>query len=159
MAIELGQSRLNRPDETTFEYVKAASLRPQAQILTLRLNTGKHCKMMKMPNLTPWSHSTQRTSNRKSDLGTNPGQVIAVDEPIPAPESFSDRSRKARQQKPWLIWAFEAGKSFSDHKVDKVFVGSCTNSRMKICAPPPVSPKGRKVASHVQALIVLALNK
>ncbi|GAK85242.1 3-isopropylmalate dehydratase large subunit [Vibrio ponticus] len=48
----------------------------------------------------------------------------------------------------------EAGKSLSDYSVDKVFVGSCTNSRIEDMRAAAAVAKGRKVASHVQALIV-----
>lgn len=48
----------------------------------------------------------------------------------------------------------EAGKMLSDYKVDKVFVGSCTNSRIEDMRAAAAVAKGKKVASHVQALIV-----
>ena len=86
--------------------------------------------------------------------GTNPGQVIAVDQPIPAPESFADPVEKTSAKKALAYMGLEAGKSLSDYKVDKVFVGSCTNSRIEDMRAAAAIAKGRKVAQHVQALIV-----
>ncbi|MCV5389300.1 aconitase family protein, partial [Escherichia coli] len=80
--------------------------------------------------------------------------VIAVDQPIPAPESFTDPIEKASAEKALAYMGLEAGKSLSDYQVDKVFDGSCTNSRIEDMRAAAVVAKGRKVASHVQALIV-----
>ncbi len=61
----------------------------------------------------------------------------------------------AAQQKNALAYmGLEAGKMLSDYKVDKVFVGSCTNSRIEDMRAAAAVAKGKKVASHVQALIV-----
>ncbi|MCL4115327.1 UNVERIFIED_CONTAM: hypothetical protein GTU68_059424 [Idotea baltica] len=86
--------------------------------------------------------------------GTNPGQVISVDTPIPAPESFADPVEKASAEKALAYMGLEAGKSLSDYNVDKVFVGSCTNSRIEDMRAAAAVAKGRQVAKHVQALIV-----
>ncbi|MCV6005066.1 aconitase family protein, partial [Escherichia coli] len=69
-------------------------------------------------------------------------------------ESFSDPVEKASAAKALAYMGLEAGKSLSDYQVDKVFVGSCTNSRIEDMRAAAVVAKGRKVASHVQALIV-----
>lgn len=61
---------------------------------------------------------------------------------------------KASAAKALAYMGLEAGKSLSDYPVDKVFVGSCTNSRIEDMRAAAEVAKGRKVASHVQALIV-----
>ena len=60
----------------------------------------------------------------------------------------------ASAEKELAYMGLEAGKSLSDYNVDKVFVGSCTNSRIEDTRAAAEVAKGRKVASHVQALIV-----
>lgn len=80
--------------------------------------------------------------------------MIAVDSPIPTPESFQDPIEKASAEKALAYMGLEAGKALSDYSVDKVFVGSCTNSRIEDMRAAAAVAKGRKVAAHVQALIV-----
>jgi 3-isopropylmalate/(R)-2-methylmalate dehydratase large subunit len=86
--------------------------------------------------------------------GTNPGQVIAIDVNIPDPKSFNDPVEKASAEKALAYMGLEAGKKLSDYTVDKVFVGSCTNSRIEDIRAAAAIAKGKKVADHVQALIV-----
>jgi 3-isopropylmalate/(R)-2-methylmalate dehydratase large subunit len=155
MAIELGaKAGLVAPDQTTFDYIKGRKFAP----------TGAD-----------WDAAVEYWSSLKSDddaqfdaivtlqaadikpqvtWGTNPGQVIAVDEPIPAPSSFADPVEKASAEKALAYMGLEAGKALSDYNIDKVFVGSCTNSRIEDMRAAAAVAKGRQVAAHVQALIV-----
>ncbi|GAD88119.1 3-isopropylmalate dehydratase large subunit [Vibrio halioticoli NBRC 102217] len=155
MAIELGaKAGLVAPDQTTFDYIKGRKFAP----------TGKD-----------WDDAVEYWSGLQSDAnaefdaivtldateikpqvtwGTNPGQVISVDTPIPNPASFADPVEKASAEKALAYMGLEAGKSLSEYPVDKVFVGSCTNSRIEDMRAAAKVAAGRKVASHVQALIV-----
>jgi hypothetical protein len=63
--------------------------------------------------------------------GTNPGQVIAVNEPIPAPESFADPVEQQSARKALAYMDLQPGQKLSDVAIDKVFIGSCTNSRIE----------------------------
>lgn len=76
--------------------------------------------------------------------GTNPGQVIAVDEPIPSPSQFADPVERSSAEKALAYMGLEAGKMLSDYKVDKVFVGSCTNSRIEDMRAAAAVAKGKK---------------
>ncbi len=80
--------------------------------------------------------------------------MIAVDQPIPTPASFHDPVERASAEKALAYMGLEAGKMLADYKIDKVFVGSCTNSRIEDMRAAAAVAKGKKVAGHVQALIV-----
>jgi 3-isopropylmalate/(R)-2-methylmalate dehydratase large subunit len=86
--------------------------------------------------------------------GTNPGQVIAINQPIPAPESFTDPVERASAEKALAYMGLESGIKLSDVKIDKVFIGSCTNSRIEDLRAAAAIAKGKKVASGVQAIVV-----
>ena len=154
MAIELGaKAGLIAPDQTTFDYVKDRKFAPSGD---------------------NWEKAVEYWSTLKSDddaefdavvtlngadikpqvtWGTNPGQVMAVDGIIPSPDSFDD-SEKTSALKALAYMGLEAGKSLSDFPIDKVFIGSCTNSRIEDMRAAAAVAKGKTVASHVQALVV-----
>ena len=155
MAIELGaKAGLIAPDQTTFDYIKGRKFAPTgadwdaAVEYWQTLKTDDDAKFDAVVTLDAASIRPQVT------WGTNPGQVIAVDTPIPSPESFSDPVERVSAEKALAYMGLEAGKMLSDYKVDKVFVGSCTNSRIEDMRAAAAVAKGKKVASHVQALIV-----
>lgn len=155
MAIELGaKAGLVAPDKTTFDYIKGRKFAPTgadwdaAVKYWQTLSTDDDAQFDAVVTLQAADIKPQVT------WGTNPGQVIAVDEPIPAPASFADPVEKSSAEKALAYMGLEAGKSLSDYPVDKVFVGSCTNSRIEDMRAAAKVAKGRKVASHVQALIV-----
>lgn len=155
MAIELGaKAGLIAPDATTFDYITGRKFSPQGEDLTAAieywssLKTDDDAKFDAVVSLDASKIKPQVT------WGTNPGQVIAIDQPIPAPESFSDPVEKVSAEKALAYMGLEAGKSLTDYNVDKVFVGSCTNSRIEDIRAAAAVAKGNKVAAHVQALIV-----
>ncbi|GEA50492.1 3-isopropylmalate dehydratase large subunit [Vibrio inusitatus NBRC 102082] len=155
MAIELGaKAGLVAPDQTTFDYIKGRKFAPtgndwdEAVSYWSSLKTDDDAEFDAVVTLDATEIKPQVT------WGTNPGQVISVDTPIPNPTSFSDPVEKASAEKALAYMGLEAGKSLSDYPVDKVFVGSCTNSRIEDMRAAAKVAQGRQVASHVQALIV-----
>lgn len=155
MAIELGaKAGLIAPDETTFEYIKGRKFSPAESDWNAAVD---YWSTLKTDDDAEFDATvTINASDIKPQVtwGTNPGQVISVDSPIPTPESFSDPVEKASAEKALAYMGLEAGKSLSDYPVDKVFVGSCTNSRIEDIRAAAAVAKGRKVAGHVQAMIV-----
>ena len=155
MAIELGaKAGLIAPDATTFNYIKDRKFSPKGEEFNAAV---KYWSTLKSDDDAQFDAVvTLNAADIKPQVtwGTNPGQVIAVDAPIPSPASFADPVEKASAEKALAYMGLEAGKTLSDYTVDKVFVGSCTNSRIEDMRAAAEIAKGRKVASHVQALIV-----
>ena len=155
MAIELGaKAGLIAPDQTTFDYIKGRNFSPKDGDLDAAVEYWKTLKTDSDAEFDAVVTLNAADIKPQVTWGTNPGQVIAVDQPIPAPESFADPVEKTSAKKALAYMGLEAGKSLSDYKVDKVFVGSCTNSRIEDMRAAAAIAKGRKVAQHVQALIV-----
>lgn len=77
--------------------------------------------------------------------GTNPGQVISVTDIIPDPASFSDPVERASAEKALAYMGLQPGVPLTDVAIDKVFIGSCTNSRIEDLRAAAKSPKGAKL--------------
>jgi 3-isopropylmalate/(R)-2-methylmalate dehydratase large subunit len=85
--------------------------------------------------------------------GVNPGQVVAIDEPVPSPDKVPQHERAAIADA-LKYMQLEGGKPIKGHKVDVTFIGSCTNSRISDLREVAKHVRGRHVADGVKALVV-----
>ena len=88
--------------------------------------------------------------------GTNPGMTCDVDEPIPSPDEFSngDVNQKKGAEKALEYMDLKSGTMIEDIKIDRVFIGSCTNARLEDLIEASKVVQGQKVASNVNAMVV-----
>ncbi|WP_413492794.1 3-isopropylmalate dehydratase large subunit [Morganella psychrotolerans] len=155
MAIEMGaKAGMIAPDQTTFDYIKGRQFAPKesdwdaaiAYWATLKTDADAQFDaeiIIEAADIAP-----------QVTWGTNPGQVIAINESIPAPDSFTDPVERASAEKALAYMNLTPGEKLTDIKIDKVFIGSCTNSRIEDLRAAAAVAKGRKVAQGVQAIVV-----
>ncbi|SJL85266.1 3-isopropylmalate dehydratase large subunit [Vibrio palustris] len=155
MAIELGaKAGLIAPDETTFDYIKDRRYAPTGENWD---SAVEYWKTLKTDEGAEFDHVvTLNAADIRPQVtwGTNPGQVMSVDGIIPSPEDFADPVEKASAEKALAYMGLRGGTKLSHYPIDKVFVGSCTNSRIEDIRAAAAVAKGKQVAEHVQALIV-----
>ncbi len=155
MAIELGaKAGIVAPDETTFNYLKGRAYAPKgdefdrAVTYWKTLKTDDGAKFDKIITLEAKDIAPQVT------WGTNPGQVTSIDSQVPNPNDFSDPIEKNSAERALNYMGLSAGTKMTDIKINKVFIGSCTNSRIEDLRAAAEIAKNRKVADGVQALVV-----
>ena len=148
MSIEAGaRAGMIAPDETTFRYLKGRSRSPQgadwdsAVAQWRELRTDDEAEFDKSVTLDASAIEPMVT------FGTNPGMVIGISELVPAVNDASF-------QKALDYMQVESGKPMTEHAVDVVFVGSCTNGRITDIEEAARVLDGRKVADGVRMLVV-----
>ena len=148
MSIEAGaRAGLIAPDETTFAYLRGRPQAPQGADFDAAVERWK--QLVSDPDAVYDREVVIDAADVRPTItwGTNPGQVIAVNQNIPAQhDAVAARSLS--------YMGFKDDAPLLGRKVDVVFVGSCTNGRMEDLRAIAGVLRGRKVAEHVRMLVV-----
>ena len=156
MAIEGGaRAGLVAPDEQTFAYLKGRPYAPKGELWdkavaywkTLATDAG--AKFDAVVELDAARIEPQVT------WGTSPEQVLPVSGRVPDPAQEKDPVRRAGIERALADMGLEAGTPIQDIRVDKVFIGSCTNSRIEDLRAAAKYTKGRKKAANVKQVLVV----
>lgn len=155
MSIEGGaRAGLIAPDETTFAYIKGRPHAPQGAAWDAAVEGWR--TLPSDPGAT-----FDRTISIDADTlepmityGTNPGMGIPISGHIPNPASLDDLSQRDALTKALVYMGLEADRPILGHKVDVVFIGSCTNSRITDLRQAAALIKGHKVAKGVRLMVV-----
>jgi 3-isopropylmalate/(R)-2-methylmalate dehydratase large subunit len=86
--------------------------------------------------------------------GTNPGMVVPIDAAVPDPADFADEEDREAAQRALAYMALEPGTAIRDITVERVFIGSCTNSRIEDLRAAAKVVEGRRVHPSVRAMVV-----
>lgn len=158
MAIEAGaRAGLVAVDDKTIEYVKGRPLAPrgveweQAVAYWKTLHSDPDAKFDTIVELDAAKILPQVT------WGTSPEMVLGVDGRVPDPDKEKDANKRGAMERALTYMGLEPGKALDDIYVDKVFIGSCTNSRIEDMreAAAVVKKLGRKVAKNVKLAMVV----
>ena len=150
MAIEGGAiAGMIAPDETTFEYLAGRPYAPVGADWDRAL-----LEWQNLPGDPDALFDKQLTLDVSKmapmvTFGTNPGMVVSIDDPVPAPKGNDKAFAKALE-----YMQVESGKPLSGIPVDVVFLGSCTNSRLSDLEVAANMLNGRKIANDVRMLVV-----
>ena len=155
MSIELG-ARLGviAPDDTTFEYIAGRPYAPRGAdwdtaVAEWRgLATAPDAVFEKDLAIDCTHLAPQIT------WGTTQEDVIGVDGRIPDPSGFADQDRRQRATAALRYMGLKPGEAIEGMKIDVVFIGSCTNGRLSDLEAAAIVARGRKVPSHVRAVVV-----
>ncbi|WP_374673048.1 3-isopropylmalate dehydratase large subunit [Ideonella sp.] len=158
MAIEAGaRAGLVAVDDTTLEYVKGRPFSPRgveweqavAHWRTLHSDPGAHFDQVVEIDATQLKPQVT--------WGTSPEMVLPVDARVPDPDKEKDSVRRGAIERALQYMALEPNKPLADIRIDKVFIGSCTNSRIEDMreAAAVVQRVGGRIAANVKLALVV----
>jgi len=155
MSIEAGaRAGLIFPDEKTFAYIQGRPFAPngadwdRALAYWKTLPTDIGAKFDRIVEIKAEDISPQVT------WGTSPGQVTGINGKVPDPESFQDAVERLGARNALNYMNLKPGTPMKEIKIDKVFIGSCTNGRIEDLRVAAEIVKGKKVAKTVQGIVV-----
>ncbi len=155
MSIEGGaRAGLVAPDEKTIAYVKGRPLVPKGYLFEQavhawqQLHTDQGAKYDATVTLRAEDIAPQVS------WGTSPGMVIGVDQKVPDPQTMSDEKTKSATERALTYMGLSPNTPITEIAIDRVFIGSCTNSRIEDLRLAASLAKGKKVAKSVHAMVV-----
>jgi 3-isopropylmalate/(R)-2-methylmalate dehydratase large subunit len=156
MAIEAGaRAGMVAVDDTTIEYVRGRPFAPKAELMeeavrhwrTLRSDDG--AKFDAVLTLDAGQLAPQVT------WGTSPEMVVSIEDRVPDPDKERDPTRREGMERALVYMDLEPDTPIDRISVDRIFIGSCTNSRIEDLRAAAAVARGRRVASSVRNAMVV----
>ncbi|MDH5473378.1 MAG: aconitase family protein, partial [Gammaproteobacteria bacterium] len=141
--------------ETTINYVKGRPYTPKGDIWLQAVSAWRDLVSDEGAQFDTEVTIDAASIKPQVTWGTSPEMVVAIDDRVPDPAKESDQVRASGMQKALAYMGLQASTPINEITIDKVFIGSCTNSRLEDLQQAAEVIKGRKVAANVkQALVV-----
>ena len=156
MAIEAGaRAGLVAVDEKTIEYVKGRTFAPKGVEWEQAVS---HWRTLQSDANAHWDAVVELDATQikpQVTWGTSPEMVLAIDDRVPDPDKEKDLNRRGAIERALKYMALEPNKPIADIVIDKVFIGSCTNSRIEDLRE--AAAVVRRIGGHVASNVRLAL--
>lgn len=155
MGVEAGaRTTLIAPDETTFSYLRGREFAPGGEAFELAVSQWRQLTTDHGAVFDRELRFDASAAAPQITWGTSPEQVMPIDAAVPVPADFTDSERRSAAERALQYMGLEPGTPLLGIKVDAVFIGSCTNSRLSDLLAAAEIVRGHKVAGHVRALVV-----
>ena len=155
LSIEMGaRAGLIAPDDTTFAYLADRPAVPKGDAWTAAL---ARWRALPTDAGAVFDRELQIDADAVAPMvswGTNPSQVIAIDGVVPDPACLADPDARAVAERALAYMGLTPGRPIAGTPIDRVFIGSCTNSRIEDLRVVAAVVEGRRVADHVRAMVV-----
>ena len=155
MTIEGGaRAGLIQPDEKIFNYLKNKPMSPKKDNWDKALEYWNKLKSDNDANFDKEINLSGKDIKPMVTWGTSPQDVVTIDGKVPNPNNESDLDRKKSIERSLKYMGLKPDTKMQDIKIDKVFIGSCTNGRIEDLRAAAKILKDKKIAKHVNAMVV-----
>ena len=156
MAIEAGaRAGMIAVDDTTIDYVKGRPFAPSGPTWDAAVAYWRTLKSDPDAKFDREVKLDARDIRPQVTWGTSPEMVVTVDDTVPDPEKEKDSTKREGMERALVYMGLKPRTRITDIKLDKIFIGSCTNSRIEDLRVAAAVVKGRRVASNIrQAMVV-----
>ncbi len=156
MAIEAGaRAGMVAVDDKTIEYVKGRPFAPQGSLWEQAVADWQELHSDPDAEFDKVVHLDASTLQPQVTWGTSPEMVVGVNETVPTPDSFPEPVRQEGARAALKYMGLEGGTPISDIRLDKIFIGSCTNSRIEDLRAAAAVVDGHRVADNIKLAMVV----
>ena len=155
MSIEAGaKAGLIAPDAKTIQYLKGKPKSPKNENWDKAV---EYWSKLKSDSSAKFDHEVEINGEDITPMvtwGTSPQDVVSITESVPDPEKEKDEDKKKSIIRSIEYMGLKPNTKITDIKVDRIFIGSCTNGRIEDLRDSAEIIKGKKIAEHVNAMVV-----
>ncbi|HSD60098.1 MAG TPA: 3-isopropylmalate dehydratase large subunit [Burkholderiales bacterium] len=156
MSIEAGaRAGMVAVDDTTIEYLRGRPFSPKGEMWERAAETWRSLVSDEGARFDQLVELDAAQIRPQVTWGTSPEMVTTVDGRVPDPSSFADAVRRGGAERALRYMGLTAGTPITEIKLDKIFIGSCTNSRIEDLRAAAAVVKGRRIAQNIKLALVV----